>query len=227
MKRHIPNLITLINLLCGCFAILFAIEGNGFAAGLFIVGGAVADFLDGTAARLLNVKSSIGKELDSLADIVTFGVAPGMIAFGLLRYYTEPHIQYLEYIAFLIPMFSALRLAKFNVDERQTENFVGMPTPANALFWAALPWAIIEFGFPVLHTFMIVAAICLLSLLLVSEIPMFSFKIKNFTWKDNTHKYIFLLTAIALLALLRTAAIPVLVLLYPIFSLVFRSKINL
>ena len=143
MKKHIPNTITCGNLVSGCIAITFALYGNPSMALLWIVVGAVFDFFDGMTARLLHVSSPIGKELDSLADVVTFGVAPSAMLFfqlGIMEYPSvlESYRNVLPYCAFLMAAFSALRLAKFNLDERQTTSFIGLPTPANALFWGAL-----------------------------------------------------------------------------------------
>ena len=137
-KKHIPNTITCLNLISGCIATYWAFQGDYRMALLFIVIGAVFDFFDGMVARLLHVSSPIGKELDSLADDITFGFAPSAIIFSYLSQFSILHSQLMPFMAFIMAAFSALRLAKFNLDERQALGFIGLPTPANALFWGAL-----------------------------------------------------------------------------------------
>ena len=137
MKKHIPNTITCLNLISGCIATYFAFQGSYMEALLFIVIGAVFDFFDGMTARLLHVSSPIGKELDSLADDITFGFAPSAMVFSFLNSF-HIHLPFVPFLAFVIAAFSALRLAKFNLDERQALGFIGLPTPANALFWGSL-----------------------------------------------------------------------------------------
>lgn len=199
MKKHIPNTITCCNLICGAIAANFAFQANYKAAVLMIVLGALFDFCDGMSARLLGVSSPIGKELDSLADDITFGLAPSAILFSLLgemQYpdFLSPVSKYLPYVAFLIAAFSALRLAKFNLDERQTSSFIGLPTPANALFWGSLTVAwhdcLVSSS---TFTLCLLAGILFFSYLLVAELPLFALKFKNLSWKDNAVKYIFLL----------------------------------
>ena len=195
MKKHIPNTITCCNLVSGCIAIVCALNGNSSMALLWIIIGAVFDFFDGMSARLLNVSSPIGKELDSLADDVTFGVAPSCIIFNFLCGYHQ-HNMFLPFIAFLIAAFSAVRLAKFNLDERQATSFIGLPTPANALFWGAL---IVSMG-DKLHVssammWAVIAMIFISSYLLVAELPLFALKFKHWGWKGNEVKYIFVLTS--------------------------------
>jgi len=190
-----------------------AFEGNYDQTLLFIILSAVFDFLDGMSARLLKAPSPIGKELDSLADDVSFGVAPALVVFSLLREMSYPlwisHIQnIIPYFAFLIAVFSALRLAKFNIDVRQSSSFIGLNTPANTLFWAAAAvqyhdWLIQ--GGVVLYGLLI--CIVLFSLLLVSEFPMFAFKLKNLSWKENKIRYIFLATSIPILIFIGLTAV--------------------
>lgn len=216
MKKHFPNTLTCCNLFSGCLATFFAFQSNYTLALLFIIIGAVFDFFDGFAARLLHVSSPIGKELDSLADDVTFGFAPAAVVYSLLTALLEPltcatgncvlpqyHIlDYVPYLAFLIACFSALRLAKFNLDERQTTSFIGLPTPANALFWGSLsvglekadvlttaPWIAI----------LIVVGIFISCWLLIAEIPMFALKFKHFGWKGNELRYSFIICSAILL----------------------------
>jgi len=203
IRKHIPNAITCLNLFCGCIACVMAFDGNFLMAAVFIYIAAVFDFLDGLAARTLHAYSDIGKQLDSLADVISFGLAPGVIMFCLLSMrFSFNNISfffgdYIPYIAFIIPVFSALRLAKFNVDERQTTSFIGLPTPANAIFWASfacfLPSHFLQHGISV------ILLILLFSYLLISELPMFSLKFNNLKWKDNVVRYIFILLTIPIL----------------------------
>ena len=192
--RNIPNTITSCNLFCGCIASYWAFQGNYKLALSFIILGAVFDFFDGMTARLLHVSSPIGKELDSLADDVTFGLAPAAIVFSLFKEvhypaFLAPIADIMPYAAFLIAVFSALRLAKFNLDERQTSSFIGMPTPANALFWGSLTVGAHDFltstSFNAIYLLILVI---IMSLLLVAELPMFSLKFKNLSWQQNKLK---------------------------------------
>lgn len=196
MKKHIANAITCLNVIAGCFATMFALQGNYLWAAYCIALAAIFDFLDGFVARLLHSVSPIGKELDSLCDVISFGLAPSMIAF----HYMQEQGGYWCYTAFLMVAFSALRLAMFNLDERQTSSFIGFPTPANAILWAfgIAGWQAL---FPeALLSAPILAAVCLLcSYLLVSPLPMFSLKFKNLKLKDNFIRYIFLAGCIALI----------------------------
>ena len=210
MKKHLPNTITCCNLICGCIATTYAITGQPAMALLFIILGAVFDFFDGMVARLLHVSSEIGKELDSLADDVTFGVAPSAIIFYELQVLDNPlsnfNLQFIPYLAFIVAAFSAVRLAKFNLDTRQATSFIGLPTPANALFWGSL---IVGFG-PVLEQYswfslLIIAGIFLSSWVLVAEIPMFALKFKHWGFKGNEVKYLFI--AFSALVLIATIAI--------------------
>lgn len=206
ITRNIPNSITCCNLISGCIATAYAFGGDQKMALLFIIIGAVFDFFDGMSARLLGVSSPIGKELDSLADDVTFGVAPSTMVFTLLSTLNypallEPLRPVLPYVAFLMAAFSALRLAKFNLDERQALGFIGLPTPANALFWGALTVGIGSYlerydwtVYPIL--FMLFVS----CYMLIAEIPMFALKFKHWGWQDNELKYIFIMTCIPLLA---------------------------
>lgn len=201
MKKYVPNFITCSNLVSGCIATVFALGGDASMALLWIVIGAVFDFFDGMSARLLNVSSPIGKELDSLADDVTFGVAPACIVFNFLSG-VHQHFVFLPFIAFLIAAFSALRLAKFNLDERQTTSFIGLPTPANALFWGAL---IVSMGEKLQSSPYLVGAVVVLIFLscylLVAELPLFALKFKHWGWKGNEVKYTYVLTSAAMIIL--------------------------
>ena len=242
MKKHIPNFLTICNLLCGCFAILFSNAPLGLG---FIVLAAVFDFLDGFAARLLNAYSPIGKELDSLADMVSFGIAPGFMLWHcfkeLFDYQFDGQIYttYFACIAFAIPVFSAIRLAKFNVDTRQSENFLGLATPANALFWAGfanmdiliMRKDFLRIGFNNVNddlylttnllypTIILLVIMCVMCALMLSEIPMFSLKFKNFSFKKNIIRYGFLFGSVVLLIVFRWSALPVIILFYILLSL--------
>lgn len=229
--RNIPNSITSCNLFCGCIATYMAFQSDYRLAMLFIVLGAVFDFFDGMTARLLKVSSPIGKELDSLADNITFGLAPSAIVFSLFTNVRMPQFllgvsEYVPYCAFLISVFSALRLAKFNLDERQTTSFIGMPTPANALFWSSLAILIIE-GRNLTNTFnalYLLLLVIVMSLLLVSELPMFSLKFKNLSWKSNKIQYIFLAVSILLLALCGISGVSAVIVWYIILSAITYKK---
>lgn len=211
--RHIPNTLTCLNLFSGCVSCVMAFEYKYDLALVFIIVSAVFDFMDGMSARLLGALSPIGKELDSLADDVSFGVAPSVIVFSLLRETTYPEWmvnfqEYIPYFAFLISIFSALRLAKFNIDERQSSSFIGLNTPANTLFWAAAAvqyhdW-LIQGG---IALYALLVCIILFSLLLVSEFPMFAFKLKNFSWEENKIRYLFLAVSVPLLIFVGLASV--------------------
>lgn len=205
IKKHIPNTITCCNLISGCIATSYAFGGSPKMALLWIIIGAVFDFFDGMSARLLHVSSPIGKELDSLADDVTFGVAPATIVFSqlfVMEYPSmlEPLRPWLPYAAFIIAAFSALRLAKFNLDERQTTSFIGVPTPANALFWGSLivsdPSWLTNNNWSV---FIILAMILVTSFLLVCELPLFALKFKQWSFKGNEIKYCFAILTLIIL----------------------------
>lgn len=218
--KNIPNAVTCINALCGGIACLFAVWGNREMAMMFIVFGAVADFFDGMLARLLKAYSNIGKDLDSLADNITFGLAPALMVFSLLQDITSgsincPVSSYIPYTALIISVFSTIRLAKFNNDTRQTESFIGLPVPANALFWSSL----IVGGYDYLtsnmsNSYYIFALVILTSYLLVSNIPMFSLKFKNLSFKKNKVRFIFLALSVASIAVFRINGIAITILLY-------------
>lgn len=207
ITRNIPNTLTCGNLVSGCIATVMALGGDARYALIWIIIGAVFDFFDGMSARLFGVSSPIGKELDSLADDVTFGVAPSAIVFAQLSVMEYPTVlaivePYIPYCAFLIAAFSALRLAKFNLDTRQTTSFIGMPTPANALFWGSL---LVSQPTLVESSAWMIPAILLLvvltSLLLVSELPMFALKFKQWGWRGNELRYSFIALSGVVIAL--------------------------
>ncbi len=193
MRKHIPNMITSCNLLCGAGATYLATEGEFMLAFLLIILAAIFDFFDGFTARLLHVSSPIGKELDSLADNITFGLAPTMMLFCFLF----PLVGWWAVIVFLMAAFSALRLAKFNIDERQTTSFIGLATPANAIFWGSLICAATTFDIviPKWILMLLIVASLFSCYLLIAEIPMFSLKFKNASWESNKIQYIFLIGA--------------------------------
>lgn len=242
----IPNIMTLGNLLCGCLGILCAVSGELALASYLIFIAGILDFLDGFVARLLNQHSEIGKQLDSLADMVTFGVLPSFILFMIISgeslcdknidaYAFIGHLNpnyknfLLAFISFILALFSALRLAKFNIDTRQSDSFIGVPTPANAFVVAAFP-LIIEFNpeykFLILNTTFLIAYTLIMSYLLISEIPLFALKFKNFSWAANKIKYIFLIISVILLVALQFVAIPLIIFLYIILSVIsnFQAK---
>ena len=228
MMKHIPNTITCLNLISGCIATYWAFQGDYRMALLFIIIGAAFDFFDGMSARLLHVSSPIGKELDSLADDITFGFAPSAIVFSFLGglVATDQLSALIPYISFIMAAFSALRLAKFNLDERQAMGFIGLPTPANALFWGAL---IVGMGDSIAtwpySVYAILAGVLISSYLLVSEIPMFALKFKTWGWRDNQVKYIFLITCIPLLLLLGISGLAAIIAWYVILSVVTMRRL--
>jgi len=228
LKRHLPNAVTCINLLFGCLA-LTAIFNGQLALGAYFVGAAaVADFFDGLLARALRVSSAIGKDLDSLADMVSFGVVPGAILFKLLlqaqggTQSAPGPLQALPFVAFVVTVFSALRLAKFNNDTRQTTSFIGLPTPACTLVVASLPLILLNdrFGITpiILNAWVLIGLTVLLSGLLVAELPLFALKFKNLRWADNRRRFLFVLVAAGLLLVLHATAVPLVVLIYVLMS---------
>ena len=230
MKKYVPNLITLSNLLCGTVAIVFAVRGAIDWAALFVAIGIFLDFFDGFFARLLHVKSEMGLQLDSLADMVTSGVVPGIVMFQLLSNSTYvlqtegTFAMLLPYVGFFITLASAYRLANFNIDTRQTSGFIGLPTPANTMFILSLPLILqyqpTELFNSLLHNMWVLLGITLLSAyLLNAEIALFALKFSDYSFKNNALKYIFLALCIILLLSLKIIAIPLIILLYIILSL--------
>lgn len=273
----IPNIITLLNLLCGCLAIVFAFDGNLVMSAYLVGIAAVLDFLDGFVARALKQFSPIGKDLDSLADMVTFGVVPGVVMFVMLKHamlvYAWPSdiyngmpnqfgtlwklgnaeasrswVKFVPYIAFLIPLFSALRLAKFNNDTRQSDSFIGVPTPANSILICSLP-LIANYRYGIFGAedyfglgnnggflsnqvvwpspewiriipWFLIGVTLLMSYLLISEIPLFALKVKGFGWKENKIRYIFLAISLVMIVLLKFIALPLIIVLYVLMSVV-------
>ena len=220
ITKHIPNFLTACNLASGSVGIVLAFEGNLMWAAAMIWLGAVFDFFDGFAARMLKQYSPIGGQLDSLADLVTFGFLPSALLFMLLKETFVPAV--VPFLAFILVIFSALRLAKFNIDERQTTRFYGLPTPASALFVSALPF--IGRDFQMLERwlqcpYVLLSIVVVLSLLMVSNIGLFSLKFKSFSWKENRVRFIFLILSVVLLVILKFLAIPIIIILYVLLSL--------
>jgi CDP-diacylglycerol--serine O-phosphatidyltransferase len=222
IKRNIPNAITCLNLLCGCVALVYVSHDYLYIASWLVVGAAVADFFDGMAARLLNVKSPIGKELDSLADMVSFGVVPGMMLIRLI------HDPIFCWIGLAVPVFAALRLAKFNIDDTQTTSFIGLPSPANAFFIISFPliinyhdyWQVFYLSHApfCVYFFSAVAIIC--SALMVMPFRLFSMKMKDLNWGTNKIRYIFAVLSLAALGALAYEAVPLIMVLYVVLSVV-------
>lgn len=243
MKKHIPNFITLLNLLSGCIAILFAVKGNLVMAAVFVAAGIFFDFFDGLAARSLNVKSDVGLQLDSLADVVTSGVVPGIVMYQLMsrallnsgetgRDWTFSGMEFpfepVALIGLFITLASALRLAKFNVDDRQTDSFIGLPTPANALLILSLPLILTFQPSPwisalILNIWVLMGLTVLSCYLLNAELPLFALKFSDWAFAKNKMRYFFLIACLVLIILLKFLAIPAIILLYVLLS-VFQNR---
>jgi len=280
---NIPNLFTAGNMLCGIMAIFFAFSGRIDIAPFFIFGGAIFDYLDGFLARILKKQGEMGKQLDSLADMITFGLAPGIIMMAVLAYATTStnlfegvsvptgsmmvmqdvsvhpihenftiafhqwyrtvidfeKVNWIPFIGLIIPFFSMFRLAKFNIDTRQSESFIGLPTPANTIFFTAFPLLLTQFGLETgwehdlimqsIQPMVLIPIIVIMSLLLVSELPLFALKFKTFGWKGNEIRYTFLISCAILIATMLIWSIPIIVLLYLLFSFInniIRKKTN-
>ena len=241
LKKYIPNLLTLGNLLCGTIATVFAIKGDFFATAILVMLGILFDFFDGFAARMLKVQGELGKQLDSLADMVTSGVVPGIVMmqmlvnaldvdavgyFGVDEYGATG--SNLPYLGLLLTLGAGYRLAKFNIDERQSDSFIGVPTPAMSLFVISLP-LIAQFDQEsfliglIENQYFLILITVLFTYLMNAEIPLFSLKFKNFYFKDNVIKYVFLVLSIILIITLKIVAIPMIILSYVVFSIVINS----
>ncbi len=227
MKRHLPNLFTLLNLAVGSIGAIIALRGNLFYGALCIRIGACFDFLDGFAARVLRLPSPFGKQLDSLADLVTFGFLPAVIMYLLIEQQTtSPH---LPYVALLITLFSALRLARFNLDTRQHITFIGLPTPANALFISTLPYIMTSHQHPELagllsHPYMLIGISIVSSWLLIANIPFIALKFTNYKWENNRLRYILLITTALLTTFFRTEGLVFSFLFYIFLSTLSRQR---
>jgi CDP-diacylglycerol--serine O-phosphatidyltransferase len=244
MKKHIPNIITLLNLFCGTIAVLFAVEGNLFMAAVFVILGIVFDFFDGFAARILDVKSELGLQLDSLADMVTSGVVPGIVLFKLFEksFGNFPYsydftvkdwdtgiTSIVPLVGLLVTLASCYRLANFNIDSRQTESFIGLPVPANTLFILSLPMILLTNDVTwvndlILNPWFLIGLTLFSCYMLNAEIPLFSLKMKTYGFKENAVKYVFLIISVIMLILLQFMAIPLIIVLYVLISLFMNLK---
>ncbi|TVZ54879.1 CDP-diacylglycerol--serine O-phosphatidyltransferase [Lutibacter sp. Hel_I_33_5] len=242
IKKHIPNLLTLGNLFCGTLATIFAIQGNYEKAALFFAIGVSFDFLDGFVARLLNVQGELGKQLDSLADMVTSGVVPGIFVFKMLGEnnsqtwldhfsWIDDTIHPIQYIGLILTLAACYRLAKFNIDTRQSDSFIGVPTPAMALFVISLPlisiYANNQFFLEIIqNNYFLIVVVVVFSFLMNAELPLFSLKFKGFGIKENVVKYLFLVLSVVFLLLFKFIAIPLIILLYILISVITNLKLN-
>ena len=229
MRFNLPNTLTCFNLLSGCIAAVMAFRNHLDYAAYFIFLSAFFDLLDGLAARKWSSNSDFGKELDSLADVVSFGFVPGAIMFKLLQhsemdsyFHSEIIISILQFFPFIITVFSALRLAKFNIDTRQSNSFIGLPVPANALVIVSLPLILNQFAgrfdSVILNPFFIFIISFTFSLLMVSELPLFSMKFKTLGFHENRYQYILLLISVIAFPIFLFAAIPLIIILYILLS---------
>jgi CDP-diacylglycerol--serine O-phosphatidyltransferase len=243
IKKQIPNFITLLNLLAGIIAVMLAVEGKLMLAGIFVLIGIFFDFFDGLVARLLKAQNELGKQLDSLADMVTSGVVPGIILYQLLKdtsgiwnekallatsFFTEG-FSFLPLIGLVFSLAAAYRLANFNIDERQTSSFIGLPTPAATLFVISLPFIMHYSSCDmavdlILNKWFLIGTTLVLSYLMNANLPLFALKLKDFSWKNNGIIYIFLLLSLVLLITLKFVAVPVIIVLYILFSVVKKLK---
>ncbi|MBN4065977.1 CDP-diacylglycerol--serine O-phosphatidyltransferase [Candidatus Amoebophilus asiaticus] len=239
IKKHIPNFFTVLNLICGCIAITESISYELIYASYWILIAALCDFLDGFFAKLLNAHSNLGKQLDSLADMVSFGIAPTLLMFQLIRYpqgsnysvaeYTTVLAigHYMAYVAFIIAICSAIRLAVFNLDTKNSTYFSGLPTPASALFIASLPLFtdkdILGITNYILNPYLLALFSIVLSILLLSRVRLFSLKFNSFKWQDNQIRYIFLLLSLLLLLIFSLPGLSIVFVLYIILSVVDRQ----
>lgn len=269
---NIPNLFTAGNMLCGVLAIFFALSGRIDISAYFIFGGAFLDYFDGFLARLLKQQGELGKQLDSLADMITFGLAPGMVMMVVLAYSVMPveswhgsvpdgmivledtlihpiqediataffrwqnsvleweNVNWIPFTALIIPFFSMFRLGKFNIDTRQSESFIGLPTPANTIFYTAFPLLLVQYGnaegwqhtliLQCIQPIVLIPIIVVMSFMLVAELPLFALKFKQFKWKGNEIRYLFLISCGLLIPFLLIWSIPIIVLLYLLFSFI-------
>jgi CDP-diacylglycerol--serine O-phosphatidyltransferase len=236
MRQHIPNFITLLNVFSGCVATVFAVLNQLEFAAIFVFLGIFFDFFDGLAARLLNVRSELGVQLDSLADMITSGLVPGIVMFQLLNmsesggwnldlFGVHTEVEILSLFGFIITLASAYRLAKFNIDENQTSSFIGLPTPANALLILSLPLIVLYQNNDVLNEIILnqwflIGLTILSAFLLNSKIELFSFKFNNYGFRENGVKYLFLIGSLVLLLTLRFLAIPLIIVMYILMSII-------
>ena len=229
IKKHIPNLITLLNLFSGCIALVYASEENFEIAFFFVCLGIFFDFFDGFFARLLNVSSPLGLQLDSLADMVTSGVVPGFVMFKMLTnsVSSDPSLIYLPYLGFIITLGSCYRLANFNIDTRQTDSFIGLPTPANAIFILSLPLILKNTDSLILlelltNCWVLLMVTIVSSFILNAEIPLFALKIKKFNFKDNALQIVFLLISLLLLLVFKFSGVALIIVFYVMLSVIMN-----
>ncbi|CAN5665898.1 CDP-alcohol phosphatidyltransferase family protein [soil metagenome] len=230
MKKHIPNFLTCLNLFCGCVATVLIFRNHLEWAGYLVILAAIFDLFDGMAARILKVSSPIGKELDSLADLISFGFVPGAMLFKLLQVNVdtisdnEMMTKAIQFLPFILTVFSAIRLAKFNLDTRQTDSFIGLPTPASTLFVIALPLILSNDNFGlsrvILNPYFILGISSMMSFLLVAELPLIALKFKTLSWKENSYQFILIIASAILLVVLKFAALPVIIVLYVLLSFI-------
>lgn len=223
IKKHLPNAITSLNLFAGCVALVFALRGQLDVAAYCVLASGVFDLLDGLVARALRVSSPLGKELDSLADVVSFGAVPGAVFYQLLQI-AAPANAWLPYLGFVVTVFSAIRLAKFNIDTRQTVDFIGLNTPTNAFFVVSLPFVATQYPAVVHSIYFLIACIALTSYLLISEMRLFSLKFDSLSWQKNREKFILIIIGIVLIGLFKFAAIPIILVLYFVFSFIYFKR---
>lgn len=225
IRNSIPNALTCLNLFFGCLGLIAIFDGNYESAIYYVILSGIADFFDGFAARMLKATSNIGKDLDSLADLVSFGVVPAFVMFKMIEENTA--LGYMSYLALIIAIFSALRLAKFNNDPRQSDTFFGLPVPANALFICALPFLAQHsfFSSALSLDWLLVLISCMMSMLLVSDVKLLALKFASFGWKGNGARYIVIIVSIALLASFQVIAIPFVILFYFVSS-IFTNWLN-
>ncbi|WP_140939060.1 CDP-diacylglycerol--serine O-phosphatidyltransferase [Sphingobacterium lumbrici] len=222
MKKYIPNTITCLNLFSGCIGILFVLNGDFVAAFYCVLASGIFDFFDGMVARLLHVKSLIGKELDSLADVISFGFLPGSVMFKLLENVTTN--EYIPFLGFIVTIFSALRLAKFNIDARQSSDFIGVNTPMNTFFIISLPFVGVQYPSILQNIYVLLTIVLVCSYLLVCELRLFSMKLSSLGWMENKFKYLFLIVSFILVLIVKVLAVPMIFVLYIIFSVLHFAK---
>ena len=229
IKKHIPNFITLLNLFSGCIALVYASEENFEMAFFFVCLGIFFDFFDGFFARLLNVSSPLGLQLDSLADMVTSGVVPGFVMFKMLTnsVSSDPSLIYLPYLGFIITLGSCYRLANFNIDTRQTDSFIGLPTPANAIFILSLPLILKNTDSLILlelltNCWVLIIVTLVSAFILNAEIPLFALKIKKFNFKDNVLQIVFLLISLLLLIVFKFSGVALIIVFYVMLSVIMN-----
>jgi CDP-diacylglycerol---serine O-phosphatidyltransferase len=231
MKRYIPNLFTFLNMGSGLIALIFVFQNHFESAALFVFLGVFFDFFDGFFARIFKVQSAIGLQLDSLADMITSGVVPGAVVFFMLQMNVNENLlfadsrwyNYMPYLGFVLTMAAGYRLAKFNIDTRQTVSFIGVPTPAMSIFVLSLPLVAMHSDIQILvhlvqSTGFLIATVFVFSYLMNCELPLFALKFKSFDWQSNAEKYIFMGISILLLIILGVTAFPLLIILYILIS---------